>query len=482
MRQLLWGNDVGSWQGIGRLALKTTVALGVAFLIHEGLANHLFFKKPEVAPLADQVNKAFCSRGIQVAIDLDWEQSPDKRYTALAYTLRKTECKATSNADAGNASPAPETTISSDDPDRPEEAETIKSLPRPPERKPDFYRLWHDGVSHPQVTDSLHVLMRRAEKTWKEETGKELLLCAESRRSLRHDVCAETEAARLDIEREDVAVSLGSHLKGIKLGSLILGPWQWLTLSAFIFALIEAVGLKWRWVDARSFVGQLVDHGIGERLTPEEVATFEKRLAEASDARVRSFIDRFLEKALSASNTPAEVRLRNFRDMQVDECVSKMDTLESIGDTMLKIAFMGTVFGIGTALFAARNLDAADPLLRLVAKSEMYAGIGMGFGATLVGILLSILAAKSRAWLMSAWLSAIDDAWRRATIFYDAYYGGRATPASVPGVSPVGRPYSGGKDDKRGAADKAVDAFMTTLGYVGLAAALSYAVYILWTR
>jgi hypothetical protein len=69
----------------------------------------------------------------------------------------------------------------------------------------------------------------------------------------------------------------------------------------------------------------------------------------------------------------------------------------------------------------------------------MYAGIGMGFGATLVGIALSILAAKLRTGLSAAWLAGIDRAWREATTFYDINYRGAAAipQPAVPGVDSV---------------------------------------------
>jgi hypothetical protein len=462
------------------LTLKIFLAVAVGWLIHEALARKVLFQEPDVDALAEQVNAAFCDNGVPVFLTMEWAQPKDGSYTALAYTLAKITCPASSGdtRDAavskdGRAAVPTTAPAEASDPKKPPPSNDVE-----PETG-EFYRLRKEGVSHPQVKDSLHVLVRRAEKVWQGRQKQELLLCSESRRPLSAPDCANTEAARVAIERQDAGLTLGGHLAGIKLGSLILGPWQWLTLSAFLFALVETVGLWSRWVKAPSFVSPFVDKGLEEKLSPNDRKEFERALAKASTRRVRSLVDRFLEKALSPSTTPAESRLRNFRDMQVDECVSRLDTLEAVGDTMLKIAFMGTVFGIGTALFAARDLDASDPLLRLVAKSNMYAGIGMGFGATLVGILLSILAAKSRAWLSGEWLSSIDDAWRRSMMFYDGNYGGHAIPPVVPGVTSARVEYL---DREKSASDKAIDAILTTLGYVGILAVVSYLGYILWTR
>jgi hypothetical protein len=498
MRDFLWGNDVGTGREIARLALKVCFSLALAWMLHELLARSVFFQRVDPTPMANHVNRLLCSNGIPVKITIWWEQQSN--FDALAYTLRRHECPSVGtdarNTAADNAGAQSQSIAAQQAQAEPSDdgQPGVQNGVQGASNSGDFYRLWEQVVTHPQVTDSIHVLVRRVEQVWRSKPGQDVLLCAESRKPLPATDCARTEAFRKALEHtQDQAtdasaannqlthpkLSIDDHLRKIKLGSLVLGPWQWLTLGAFFFASLEVLGLWSRWVHPKSYVSKLVSGGLETPLSMEDRASFEKHLAIASSTRVRGLVDRFLEKGLSPSRTPAESRLRNFRDMLIDDCVSRVDTLESIGDTMLKIAFMGTVFGIGTALFAARSLDAADPLIRLVAKSEMYAGIGMGFGATLVGIFLSILAAKLRAWLSSSWLSAIDDAWRRATMFYDANFGSSVEPVAIEGVSGRRLEY---REQQRSPVDKFIDAFLTTLGYVGVLALIAYLAHTFWFR
>jgi hypothetical protein len=102
----------------------------------------------------------------------------------------------------------------------------------------------------------------------------------------------------------------------------------------------------------------------------------------------------------------------SYRDYLQEDAIARQDFLETLGDTMLKLAFLGTVYGISSALFSARGLDTADPILRLATKADMYSGIGVGFGATLLGILLSIIAAQLRTVLASAWAGKIGLAYQ----------------------------------------------------------------------
>jgi hypothetical protein len=102
--------------------------------------------------------------------------------------------------------------------------------------------------------------------------------------------------------------------------------------------------------------------------------------------------------------------LESYRNFLQDEAVSRQDILEVLGDTMLKLAFMGTIFGISSALFFARDLDTADPIEKLLAKAGMYAVIGVGFVTTLVG--LSIVASLMRSNLSTRWLNEIGTAYR----------------------------------------------------------------------
>jgi hypothetical protein len=409
-----WGPDVGWLRSLSRLAIKIFVAAMIAWLLHQYVFVPWFFpnmSKGDTDAFATVVNELFCDYGVDTKIEI--ERNPTKlKYTVSHHPCRKNDSQ-------------------------PNQAEEKNP---PLAEHGAFYDLTPIvGIARPRFMDSIDVLLRRTEAVWKNsEPGQEKRLCAESRKLLDPVTCKTIEDLRNKLTNGD-GVALVQHLEHARWGAFVLGPVQLLTLAVFIFTIIETGGLFVRWLRAPSYVMALVEKGLMAPLESKDKAAFDEKLEIASTQRVRAFVDRFLEKALSPSTTAAETRLRNYRDMLIDDCTTHIDMLEMLGDTMLKIAFLGTVFGIGNSLFEARNLDAADPLIRLEAKSAMYAGIGMGFGATLVGIALSILAAKLRTGLSAAWLAGIDRAWREATTFYDINYRGAAAipQPAVPGVDSV---------------------------------------------
>jgi hypothetical protein len=223
-------------------------------------------------------------------------------------------------------------------------------------------------------------------------------------------------------------------------------------LVIFCFAILETFGLGIRWVRPEP---ELYTVQPGGAIDPASVAAIdEPKLKRFLDNRTQSLGDQMLYQALlasadvldisearatpvssppksshrpdpptaertedrqslpapAASTTPyTEISstLEGYRRYLLDAAVARQEPLETLGDTMLKLAFMGTVYGISKALFAARGLDTANPVLKLLAKAEMYSGIGTGFGTTLTGIILSILAAQSRSVLFGAWSEKI---------------------------------------------------------------------------
>lgn len=439
-----WGPEVGWLRSLSRLAIKILAAASIAWLFHQFVAVPLFFPD-KVDGFAEGINKSLCDAGVDAKVEIS------RTTTRLEYTVSHHSCR--------GEPPPPGRAGEKSEPGQ-------ATAPSPPlAEKGAFYDLepiW--GVAHPRLMDSIDVLLRRTEVVWRGNPGQEKLLCAESRKLLDPSSCNIIENLR---QRRLIAgdVALVQHLQHVRWGAFLLGPIQLLTLAVFLFAVIETAGLLVRWLWAPSYVASLVDKGSRVPLELDDRTTFDKNLEAASKQRVRAFVDRFLEKALSPSTTAAETRLRNYRDMLVDDCATHIDMLEMLGDTMLKIAFLGTVFGIGNSLFEARNLDAADPLIRLEAKSAMYAGIGMGFGATLVGIFLSIIAAKLRTGLSAAWLAGVDRAWREATTFYDTNY--RSAVAvlqpAVPGVNSIPNPYP--RPEERPKA-KLIDRILTFFGII----------------
>jgi hypothetical protein len=436
-----WGPDVGWLRSLSRLAIKIFVATMIAWLLHQCVFVPWFFPDNlDTRAFAGEVNKAFCEAGVGVDAKVEIKRTP----TGLDYTVSHNPCRSSPQGQADNANPSGQTTS-----------------PPEPLVEHTFYDLTpFVGITRPHIMDSIDVLLRRTEAVWKGKVGQEKLLCAESRKLLDPTSCNIIENLRRKLLNGN-GVALVQHLRDARWGGFLLGPVQLLTLAVFIFTAIETGGLFVRWLRAPSYIAPLVEAGLTVPLESEDRATFDERLEFASTQRVRAFVDRFLEKALSPSTTAAETRLRNYRDMLIDDCATHIDMLEMLGDTMLKIAFLGTVFGIGYSLFEARNLDAADPLVRLEAKSTMYAGIGMGFGATIVGIALSIFAAKLRTGLSAAWLADIDRAWRQATTFYDTNYRGAAAipQPAVSGVDSIRRPYHPAKPKA-----KVIDRVLTFFG------------------
>jgi hypothetical protein len=218
----------------------------------------------------------------------------------------------------------------------------------------------------------------------------------------------------------------------LRIASMFIGPIQFGALAIFCYALLETLGLWLRWVapgDRLQFA-----------LDPAAVA---ETVGQLRNARVLSISDRMMIAAMRvvkrtkeeppsvpargdaisvppggpvAELTPdgefVEV-LSSYRDYLHEEAAGRQDALEMLGDTMLKLAFLGTVYGISAALFSARGLDTSDPILRLSTKAAMYAGIGLGFGTTILGIALSIVAAIFRTNLAASWSNEIGAAYQR---------------------------------------------------------------------
>lgn len=73
---------------------------------------------------------------------------------------------------------------------------------------------------------------------------------------------------------------------------------------------------------------------------------------------------------------------------------SELAPFRAATDVVVKLAFLGTLWGIALALFAAANLNAADILKRAQASFVMYTSLATAFGTTLVGIVVSLILGK----------------------------------------------------------------------------------------
>ncbi len=285
----------------------------------------------------------------------------------------------------------------------------------------DITSLW--GVSFPEIKGSTDNILRQLEKIAFNGAASpvtELKLCAGTQKLQTGGNCAVT--TRIE---QVLSPPIDTIINKVRIGALLLGPVQFLTLSIFFYSFIELVGLWFRWV-APPPILYVIDRAHSEaRMDLSGISEAVPKFAATSN---RNLGDRLLHRGLAAVNVDAntpEVEAENFaadaevistleayRVFLLDDATSRQEPLDMLGDTMLKLAFLGTVYGISAALFAARGLDTADPLLKLAAKAEMYSGIGVGFGATLVGITLSITAAILRSNLASAWTEEISIAYR----------------------------------------------------------------------
>jgi hypothetical protein len=424
LRDRLWGDDVGLLIGLLRLAAKMLLAGMLAWVFQWGLVYFIFhLSAADIDSMNRDIQQALDKKEIPVIVVLaNQSRSGDP---GLSYTLSKKNAAADGTAN-------------------------------------DLYDLeplgWGISITRPKIEDSLDVMLRKIERVWLAD-NRELKLCAETRKVLDKIYCDDTEYVRETLADEAYAsaattwknpwnflkdlfskksdaskpsLRFMSHLQSIRTGAMLLGLIQWLTLTLFVFAVLECVGLDLRWIRPKTFLSK--DYSTSPSTLSELMADVQN----TANERVRNTFDRFIVRgtdvAMRAGRSEVRDTLRNFRDHLLEDSTAKQDLLEVLGDTILKVAFLGTVFGIGTALYYARDLDAADPLMRLSAKAQMYAGIGTGFGATMVGIGLSVFAAKFRMWLAQRWAREIESAWLKATNFFDRFSDYPATAAPVGSV------------------------------------------------
>jgi hypothetical protein len=340
----------------------------------------------------------------------------------------------------------------------------LGSVGSPPSR-PFFYT--ERFPSKVIIVASLETMLRDIEKSAFNDPGTSdvaLKLCAGTRDIADEDSCRVTAAVRERLEK-----LLDAEINRIRLVSLFLGPFQLFTLAIFFYAILETFVLWIHWVapkpqlfevkgddgaidpasvaglkpntmneflnaprqsigdrifyqgllagaqvsDAKAFVVarelEEVARNAGARHLSEETVNTLKEMGKSYREVVGAQLA-ISEQARAAAVVP---RLGVYREHMFEEAQGLQERLETLGDTMLKLAFMGTVFGISSALFSARGLDTADPVLRLLAKAEMYSGIGVGFGTTLTGIILSIVAAQARSALYESWTGRIARSFER---------------------------------------------------------------------
>jgi hypothetical protein len=328
------------------------------------------------------------------------------------------------------------------------------------------YNIWKDGQQRPLLPDDLTVFYRSVREVgfWPMEiyrvdirasldsllrsleakayasaqSGSQYELCAGTRELADPKVCEATETFRSILVTKHSGTSFESTVDRARFAALLIGPIQSGTIAVFSFAMLQILGLWLRYVvPGPTLYKEVAENGV-VRFSKLEPDAKDLAVTQFSTSRVRSLGDSLYARVHTSAHgqeklengqkgtqsgdetssngvgtkETATATLESYRTYLEDDAASRQGLIEVLGDTMLKLAFLGTVFGISSALYSARGLDTADPLMKLVAKSEMYSGIGVGFGATLVGITLSITTGLARAGLARSWSRKISTAYR----------------------------------------------------------------------
>lgn len=335
-------------------------------------------------------------------------------------------------------------------------------------------------VSNPEIVNSIHSFSRIVEKAHQgKEKGStsDLKLCAGSLKVLDEKTCTEINAA-LDPLRKIIE----ADLHWIRILCLMFGIIQYLVLAVFVYILIESIGVRRRLFSPTDVFFVTVSEPDPNSGVPHpqikliDPADFPAAVGEYNKRRYRSAGDRLLARILQPSPVtgtaptaaPSSV-IEAFREYEISEPDGALSSLDVVNEAMLKLAFVGTIWGIGSALFLVRDLDSLDPVARIVTKSGMFAGIGTGFGTTMVGVLFSILA--------SLYIQSISERWEDLV---NAYYrvilnvgvGQIAAIASGLPVAPVPRPIFPPRPHRQ----NNLNVFRT----VGLLALIGMVVFALW--
>jgi hypothetical protein len=301
-----------------------------------------------------------------------------------------------------------------------------------------IYRVSRIGglVSHATISESIDTMLRKIEREAFNvgKSGPTLKLCTGTRSLESKENCEVTAqigtslvGPRNDANGNSRERTLQRLIERARVVSLFVGLIQFGTISLFFYAMIETFGLWRRWVAPDNTLYEVVaatgaSPGTVEGTGIVRPVDGEEPLKALSKTPIRSLGDRLylvdLRAAADIKESPPATAEEfvavhsSYRDFLREDAITRQDVLETYGDAMLKLAFLGTVYGIADALFSARGLDTADPIQRLAIKSQMYSGIGVGFGTTLLGIGLSIIAAQFRSVLATSWSERIGTAYQ----------------------------------------------------------------------
>lgn len=291
------------------------------------------------------------------------------------------------------------------------------------------------------IQHSVHSITRQIEAVAFNEPytpASALKLCAGTRRTLGLDECE--VGSRIE---EAVSKLLTPAINDARWATLLLGPIQLITLALFFFVNLEAFGGLRRYAFLKTALLNEIPGEDGKaRFELPDRDDLDNRIQEFNASNMTSIMDEMVAYAILSTHQqalavqqkspdepppvadgqqPAQATdsvkvatLEGFRDNMVGEAQARIEPLETMNETMMKLAFVGTVIGIGLALMTARSLDAAHPVEEMLTKAAMFGAIGSAFGTTLLGVSLSIMASTTIQMVSTRWMQRIYDAFRIA--------------------------------------------------------------------
>lgn len=288
-------------------------------------------------------------------------------------------------------------------------------------------------VDTPTLVHSVHSILRSIEKFAFNTDANQfasLKLCAGTQKKLDDTACGASGKLGLEIE-----AALNDWFNGFRVMTLVFGVIQFLTLALFVFVLSESIGRWARWVKPKATLLEIDDTENSQRFrlvenTEEDPKKLSRTIDEFHAASVQSIPDRMTGAAIFVANQAKtevplgtstlqeglQTSLEGYREFLEAEADTNLDSLHTVNEAMLKVAFVGTIWGISAALFGARELDVADPVEKILAKATMFGSIGTAFGTTLIGVILSIVASTAIQYVTSAWKQKANESYETVRV------------------------------------------------------------------
>jgi hypothetical protein len=424
-----------------RASFAAIVAAGLAWPLHEGLAVLLTsLSLTEIARI-DRAEKLIAGEVHQLSQNRPFTLA--FRFIRPGQSIDAPACAGTLQTHSGGylayavwrvprAAPQaqPNPTTTSEGPPRPAAAPSPagEAMMRACGEKRFIYNTSGLGapfVSAPTIVASVDILLRDIERFIGNENPDDvanLRLCAGTRTLLGPEICGTTELLRQCLSGEpsclrQEAIGIKGVIEWRRWAALLLGLIQYICLVIFLFIVLNVIGLWFTFVNRDPILVATGKGGIQPidpfpqdpvarpPDTPVPSPAFRAAMDKYREAPIRSNLDQIYVHtfARESADIPETSDIHAFRQFLVERVSARLAQLEKLADSILKLAFAGTIVGIAQALFAARDLDTANPIERLSVKAEMFAGIGVAFGTTLFGLGLVLILDRALVWLRTAW-------------------------------------------------------------------------------